>query len=125
MSRDPAAAANEAAGLCDDCPPAGYPTHGTRCVPCPRRELRADPAVEHKPYKYQAIFDAILAGVHVDAAGCIHVSVQDFIQAFAGHRDRDLASDALLCGPQMTAILIDLDRKKLAAINETMRTEQK
>lgn len=24
-------------GLCSDCPPAGYPTDETRCVPCPRR----------------------------------------------------------------------------------------
>lgn len=23
--------------LCDDCPPAGYPTDRTRCLPCPRR----------------------------------------------------------------------------------------
>lgn len=23
--------------LCDDCPPVGYPTDKTRCLPCPRR----------------------------------------------------------------------------------------
>lgn len=26
-----------AATLCEDCPPSGYPTEETRCVPCPRR----------------------------------------------------------------------------------------
>lgn len=26
-----------AAGLCEDCPPVGYPTDKTRCLPCPRR----------------------------------------------------------------------------------------
>lgn len=25
-------------GLCSDCPPIGYPTDKTRCLPCPRRE---------------------------------------------------------------------------------------
>ena len=25
------------AALCDDCPPVGYPTDKTRCLPCPRR----------------------------------------------------------------------------------------
>lgn len=25
-------------GLCSDCPPAGYPTDATRCLPCPRRD---------------------------------------------------------------------------------------
>jgi hypothetical protein len=23
--------------LCEDCPPIGYPTDATRCIPCPRR----------------------------------------------------------------------------------------
>lgn len=40
MSHDPAAAANEAAGLCDDCPPIGYVTDATRCLPCPRRPIK-------------------------------------------------------------------------------------
>jgi hypothetical protein len=31
----PSAAANVMA-LCEDCPPAGYPTDSTRCAPCPR-----------------------------------------------------------------------------------------
>ncbi len=26
--------------LCSDCPPKGYPTDETRCIPCPRRGLR-------------------------------------------------------------------------------------
>lgn len=26
--------------LCKDCPPVGYPTDDTRCMPCPRRALR-------------------------------------------------------------------------------------
>lgn len=26
-----------AAGTCSDCPPVGYPTDATRCLPCPRR----------------------------------------------------------------------------------------
>ena len=25
--------------MCDDCPPAGYPTEDTRCTPCPRRAM--------------------------------------------------------------------------------------
>ena len=25
------------AALCSDCPPLGYPTDKTRCLPCPRR----------------------------------------------------------------------------------------
>jgi len=25
------------AGLCEDCPPEGYPTDKTRCATCPRR----------------------------------------------------------------------------------------
>lgn len=25
--------------LCDDCPPVGYPTDKTRCIPCPRRAV--------------------------------------------------------------------------------------
>jgi hypothetical protein len=25
-------------GLCEGCPPVGYPTDATRCAPCPRRE---------------------------------------------------------------------------------------
>ena len=24
--------------LCEDCPPVGYPTDRTRCLPCPRRK---------------------------------------------------------------------------------------
>lgn len=28
---------NTAAGLCEDCPPVGYPTDKTRCLECPRR----------------------------------------------------------------------------------------
>jgi Lar family restriction alleviation protein len=28
--------------LCDDCPPVGYPTDKTRCLPCPRRHPTAD-----------------------------------------------------------------------------------
>lgn len=31
---------SEAAPLCDDCPPADYPTDKTRCLPCPRRAHR-------------------------------------------------------------------------------------
>lgn len=27
--------------LCDDCPPVGYPTDKTRCLPCPRRAMSA------------------------------------------------------------------------------------
>ncbi len=27
----------ECASLCEDCPPVGYPTDETRCLPCPRR----------------------------------------------------------------------------------------
>jgi hypothetical protein len=27
--------------LCDDCPPVGYPTDKTRCLPCPRRAVKA------------------------------------------------------------------------------------
>lgn len=27
--------------LCDDCPPIGYPTDKTRCIPCPRRFISA------------------------------------------------------------------------------------
>jgi hypothetical protein len=26
------------ATLCEDCPPVGYPTDDTRCLPCPRRK---------------------------------------------------------------------------------------
>lgn len=26
--------------LCEDCPPVGYPTDDTRCMPCPRRAQR-------------------------------------------------------------------------------------
>ena len=29
--------------LCEDCPPVGYPTDETRCMPCPRR-FDANPA---------------------------------------------------------------------------------
>lgn len=29
--------------LCDDCPPVGYPTDKTRCLPCPRRAALANP----------------------------------------------------------------------------------
>jgi hypothetical protein len=25
-------------GLCENCPPVGYPTDATRCLPCPRRQ---------------------------------------------------------------------------------------
>lgn len=32
-----AAAEGEKDKLCDDCPPVGYPTDKTRCLPCPRR----------------------------------------------------------------------------------------
>lgn len=28
------------AELCSDCPPPGYPTEETRCLPCPRRQRR-------------------------------------------------------------------------------------
>ena len=27
--------------LCSDCPPVGYPTDKTRCLPCPRRAPKA------------------------------------------------------------------------------------
>jgi hypothetical protein len=27
-------------GLCEGCPPAQYPSHRTRCLPCPRRVPR-------------------------------------------------------------------------------------
>ena len=27
----------ESGAPCDDCPPVGYPTDKTRCLPCPRR----------------------------------------------------------------------------------------
>lgn len=30
--------AENADGLCSDCPPANYPTDKTRCDPCPRRQ---------------------------------------------------------------------------------------
>jgi len=29
----------ELSALCEDCPPVGYPTDATRCLPCPRRAL--------------------------------------------------------------------------------------
>jgi hypothetical protein len=32
--------------LCDDCPPVGYPTDKTRCLPCPRRTPLSPPEVE-------------------------------------------------------------------------------
>lgn len=38
--KDPPEAADIASGsadLCSDCPPVGYPTDTTRCMPCPRR----------------------------------------------------------------------------------------
>lgn len=31
--------------LCGDCPPVGYPTDKTRCLPCPRRSPASDPRV--------------------------------------------------------------------------------
>jgi len=34
-------APQEWAGLCEDCPPVGYPTDKTRCAPCPRRTTDA------------------------------------------------------------------------------------
>lgn len=30
---------NREANLCSDCPPIGYPTHRTRCLPCPRHSV--------------------------------------------------------------------------------------
>ena len=32
--------------LCDDCPPVGYPTDKTRCLPCPRRTPVLDAIVD-------------------------------------------------------------------------------
>jgi len=29
-------------GLCEGCPPVGYPTDETRCTPCPRRSSLSD-----------------------------------------------------------------------------------
>lgn len=37
--------------LCEDCPPLGYPTDKTRCLPCPRRT----------PREFDAIVDKVLA----------------------------------------------------------------
>ena len=37
--------------LCDDCPPIGYPTDKTRCLPCSRRT----------PKELDAIVDTVLA----------------------------------------------------------------
>lgn len=39
LPRQPAAEGLDA-GLCSDCPPDGYPTDETRCLPCPRRPLQ-------------------------------------------------------------------------------------
>lgn len=36
----PAGRAALADGLCDDCPPVGYLTDKTRCLPCPRRRAQ-------------------------------------------------------------------------------------
>lgn len=33
--------------LCEGCPPVGYPTDATRCLPCPRRAASAAP--DHNP----------------------------------------------------------------------------
>ncbi len=43
VATSPKEAATRAQGgtsqpLCSDCPPAGYPTNKTRCLPCPIRE---------------------------------------------------------------------------------------
>jgi hypothetical protein len=37
------ALAQEEAQLCEDCPPADYPTDKTRCTPCPRRKQALRP----------------------------------------------------------------------------------
>lgn len=40
------------AELCDDCPPLGYPTDKTRCLPCPRRTPKVLDAIADKVLAY-------------------------------------------------------------------------
>jgi len=41
MTNAPSSDRPEGDGLCEDCPPVGYPTDRTRCAPCPRRATDA------------------------------------------------------------------------------------
>jgi hypothetical protein len=45
--------------LCDDCPPAGWPTDKTRCAPCPRRALGLPPWDELTPEERLAVVEQI------------------------------------------------------------------
>lgn len=42
--------------LCEDCPPAGYPTDITRCTPCPRRAYEKLVEAAHA---YRDAFDVV------------------------------------------------------------------
>jgi len=39
ITRIAAGQGEDAEVLCSDCPPVGYPTDKTRCLPCPRRAI--------------------------------------------------------------------------------------
>jgi hypothetical protein len=41
--------------LCEDCPPADYPTNVTRCQTCPRAEVAETRAMERAPYQPQTV----------------------------------------------------------------------
>lgn len=68
-------------------------------------ELSRGTVANTAPYPYQAIFDAIAAAVDVEDDGTIRISVAEFLVTFRDHRDRDLASEALLIGPTLIECL--------------------
>lgn len=45
--------------LCDDCPPVGYPTEKTRCLPCPRRVAAPHPATAAGEQELPALPEAV------------------------------------------------------------------
>lgn len=66
MTQDPAQtdltfAKSLAGKLCSDCPPVGYPTDKTRCLPCPRRTPKALDDVADIVLAYPTVNTALAA----------------------------------------------------------------